>query len=196
MSKYNRALQYQRENEIDKALYVLREITETDLPKLLNIDNKDKSKIIKSTPPSSRDGTTSIKFINLKYSCHRNIGLLFYKKGLKSIALDYYLDAALIDGTDVTLWHRIGKVAIEVKDYQLAVEAFQKGLECNPKHWPCLDQVIMLLYAMREDVSALYFISKAFQLEPDYIRGLAIRHQLYKYNKAIKEYYYILYKDL
>lgn len=77
LSKYSKALSYQRNGEIDLSLHTFREIIEDDLPKLADKDGLPK------------------KFVNLKYSCHRNVGMLFYKKNLKGVALDYYLDVCL-----------------------------------------------------------------------------------------------------
>jgi len=53
-----------------------------------------------------------------------------------------------IDRTEVTVWYKVGLTALALEDFQLAMIAFEHGLECNPKHWPCLDKIIPILYAL------------------------------------------------
>lgn len=70
----------------------------------------------------------------------------------------------------------------------ILLKLFQ-GLECSESHWPCLDQLISLLYAMKETISCLIFIGKALILDEDYIKGLVLRKQIYQDNPATIVYY-------
>lgn len=53
----------------------------------------------------------------------------------------------------------------------------------------------MLLYAMRDTVSCLHYISRALQLDSDYIRGLMLRKRIYENNPGTKDYYQLCNPD-
>lgn len=61
-----------------------------------------------------------------KYSCYLNIGKISVSKGEKQKALDYYLDASKLDKTDVTLWYKIGALAIELNHFKQAAYYFSQ----------------------------------------------------------------------
>lgn len=64
-----------------------------------------------------------------------------------------------------------------------------KGLQCIESHWPCLDKLIVLLFAIGDTLECLSYITKALILNPDYLRGLVLRKQIYKANPATRDYY-------
>lgn len=59
----------------------------------------------------------------------------------------------MLDSTDVNLWYKIGRVAIKLIRLPLARHAFEEGLRCNPDHWPCLDNLITILYTLSDYTS-------------------------------------------
>lgn len=63
------------------------------------------------------------------------------------------LQAVMLDSTDVNLWYKIGRVAIKLIRLPLARHAFEEGLRCNPDHWPCLDNLITILYTLSDYTS-------------------------------------------
>lgn len=120
------------------------------------------------------------------------------------------LKASELDDSDVTLWYKIGKMAIELDRFRQAAYAFSKvtlhyfncllnvrlrkivilqGLECSESHWPCLDQLITLLYAIQDALACLYYIGRALVLDPYYIKGLVLKNKIYEDNPAIGDYY-------
>uniref|UniRef100_A0AAR5P9I3 Calcineurin-binding protein cabin-1 MEF2-binding domain-containing protein n=1 Tax=Dendroctonus ponderosae TaxID=77166 RepID=A0AAR5P9I3_DENPD len=103
--------------------------------------------------------------------------------------------ASELDSTDVTLWSKIGKLALKEDKFNKAAYAFSKGLECNESHWPCLDNLISVLYAIKDTVSCLVYIGKALMLDADYTKGIVLRKQIYKDNPATKEYYKLFNPD-
>lgn len=54
----------------------------------------------------------------------------------------------MLDSTDVNMWYKIGQVALRLVRVPLARHAFEEGLNCNPDHWPCLDNLITVLYTL------------------------------------------------
>lgn len=56
----------------------------------------------------------------------------------------------MLDSTDVNMWYKIGQVAVRLVRIPLARHAFEEGLNCNPDHWPCLDNLITILYTLSD----------------------------------------------
>lgn len=70
----------------------------------------------------------------------------------------------MLDSTDVNMWYKLGQVALRRVSIPLARHAFEVGLRCNPDHWPCLDSLITVLYALSDyscTYSALLLLSKS-----------------------------------
>lgn len=86
----------------------------------------------------------------LKYSAYKNLGNLALLRGDQKQAVEYLLEAVCLDSTDVSVWYRIGQVAIELIHLPLAHFSFREGLRCNPNHWPSLTSIITVLYAISD----------------------------------------------
>lgn len=177
LETYNKALRFSAAKEYEEAKSLLITLINDNIPALENQGGLPKSM-----------GT-------LKYSCYLNIGNIYYSQLNNTHALDNYLEASKLDETDVTLWHKIGKLAIKENRFRQAIFAFTKGLECNESHWPCLDQLISILYAVQDMITCLYYIGKALILDNGYVKGLVLREQIYKDNPALKEYYQLYNSD-
>ena len=87
---------------------------------------------------------------------------------------------------DVTVWYDIGKIGIKLGNLQLARHAFEQGLVCSPSHWPCLDEMISILFAVCDDVACLHYISRALQKDPFYVKGLVLRDAIFKEIPSLK----------
>lgn len=61
-----------------------------------------------------------------------------------------FSQAVMLDSTDVNMWYKIGQVAVRLLRIPLARHAFEEGLQCNPDHWPCLDNLITVLYTLSD----------------------------------------------
>ena len=67
-----------------------------------------------------------------------------------SLAVTALFQAVMLDSTDVNMWYKIGQVAVQLVRIPLARHAFEEGLHCNPDHWPCLDNLITMLYTLSD----------------------------------------------
>ncbi|GLV33874.1 hypothetical protein CBL_11242 [Carabus blaptoides fortunei] len=177
LAKYNKALKLQCSGNHEEAQTLLQSLLDDDIPVI------------------EKRGGLPKTMSTLKYSCYLNIGTISNVAGSKQKALDYFAQASELDKTDVTLWFKIGSLALELDHFKQSAYALSKGLECNRNHWPSLDKLIMLLYAMRDSVSCLHFISQGLQLDPDYIRGLMLRKRIYENNPGTQEYYQLFNPD-
>lgn len=66
------------------------------------------------------------------------------------VGVGLLFQAVMLDSTDVNMWYKIGQVALRLVRIPLARHAFEEGLNCNPDHWPCLDNLITVLYTLSD----------------------------------------------
>ncbi|XP_056640755.1 calcineurin-binding protein cabin-1-like isoform X2 [Diorhabda sublineata] len=168
---YNKALHLQSEGVYTEAESILSKLIDENIPLLENNGGLPKS------------------MSNLKYSCHINMGNIYLKLDRVNDALEKYLFASQLDGTDVTLWYKIGNLSLAQDKFRQSAYAFAKGLECSETHWPCLDKLISVLFAIKDTIACLEYIGKALMKDADYVRGLVLRKQIYRNNPATEEYY-------
>uniref|UniRef100_S4RUA1 Calcineurin binding protein 1 n=1 Tax=Petromyzon marinus TaxID=7757 RepID=S4RUA1_PETMA len=96
------------------------------------------------------------------------------------------VQAVLLDASDVTLWFRMGSVAVRLLRMPLARHAFEEGLRCSPMHWPCLDRLITVLYALGDYGCCLYYIYQALQKDPGYGKGLVLMAKIFQEQPSLK----------
>ncbi|XP_071511667.1 uncharacterized protein [Diadema antillarum] len=172
-SLYKRALEYQRSGQVDKAGETYRDLLQT----------RFLAKV--KAPEGDRRGVTSTA-ITLKYSTYKNVGNLASDRGDLNTAMENYLEAVTLDGTDVTLWYKIGSAAVKLYQLALARVAFEQGLRCSKHHWPCLDLLCTVLYAINDYVTCLYYIAQALERDRYYMKGLALRDQIYSEQPCLR----------
>ncbi|XP_043487375.1 calcineurin-binding protein cabin-1-like isoform X1 [Polistes fuscatus] len=175
LTEYNKALELLRDNKHKEALNIFKELLETEL-----LDEVEK--------PEVSDGR-SRPMLSLKYSCYKNIGAIEAIWGNYGAAIENYWEAANLDDSDVILWYRLGTMAMKISNLELACASFKQGLKCNSNHWPCLDNIITALYAVPDYMNCLLYISLALERDPNYIKGLAYREQIFKSIPCLKECY-------
>ncbi|RMX51696.1 hypothetical protein pdam_00008112, partial [Pocillopora damicornis] len=115
-------------------------------------------------PPDEDTGLVEPGHV-LKYSAYKNLASLAEKREQWEKSIDAYLQAVALDDSDVTVWHHLGMVALKTFDLCLARHSFEEGLKCNPKHWPCLDLLCTVLYAIG-DYYSIALKNQIFSEEP------------------------------
>ncbi|XP_058014812.1 calcineurin-binding protein cabin-1 isoform X4 [Ahaetulla prasina] len=123
----------------------------------------------------------------LKYSTYKNLAQLAAQRDDIETAMEFYLEAVLLDSTDVNLWYKIGHVALRLTRLPLARHAFEEGLACNPDHWPCLDNLITVLYTLSDYTTCLYFICKALERDNCYSKGLIIKEKIFEEQPCLRK---------
>nr|XP_012218304.1 PREDICTED: calcineurin-binding protein cabin-1-like isoform X4 [Linepithema humile] len=181
LTEYNKALELLKENKREDALVTFKNLLETEL-----LDEVEK--------PQVPDGR-SRPMLTLKYSCFKNIGAIQAACENYVDAIENYWEAANLDDSDVTLWHRIGTLAIKISNLELACSSFKQGLKCNSNHWPCLDNLITALYAVPDYMNCLLYISVALEKDPNYVKGLAFRDRIFKDIPCLEECYKLYNSD-
>ncbi|XP_072271694.1 calcineurin-binding protein cabin-1 isoform X2 [Pyxicephalus adspersus] len=123
----------------------------------------------------------------LKYSTFKNLAQLAMKREDLETAMEYNLEAVMLDSTDVNLWYKIGQLALRLVRIPLARHAFEEGLQCNPDHWPCLDNLVTVLYTIYDYSNCLYFICKALEKDCRYSKGLVLKEKIFEEQPGLRK---------
>ncbi|XP_060641249.2 calcineurin-binding protein cabin-1 isoform X1 [Anolis sagrei] len=134
-----------------------------------------------------REVVPSGEGLRLKYSTFKNLAQLAAQRDDLETAMQFYLEAVLLDGTDVSLWHRIGRLALRLIRLPLARHAFEEGLQCNADHWPSLDALLTVLYALGDYPTCLYFTCKALEKDCKYSKGLVLKEKIFQEQPSLRK---------
>ncbi|XP_049885527.1 calcineurin-binding protein cabin-1-like [Pectinophora gossypiella] len=183
LQQYSKALELQRKENLADATKLLRDLLDTEL-----LDG------VKKPAPGEK---TSGPLFNLKYLCYKNLASMLNAANDIDAAIEAYAAAADLDDSDITLWHRFGLTCLRGSRYEMALHAFQRGVERNPNHWPCLDKIVTLLMGLDFKEECISTIYDALLLDPGYMRGLVYRQHIYTkypYIRCFMEYMNPIYK--
>ncbi|XP_047447273.1 calcineurin-binding protein cabin-1 isoform X4 [Mugil cephalus] len=170
---YHKALDLQKHDKFEESAKAYHELLKTPL--------------LKEAMPSD-DQRVGLKHpgLMLKYSTFKNLATMSALRDDLETAMEFYLEAVMLDSTDVNMWYKIGQVAMRLVRIPLARHAFEEGLHCNPDHWPCLDNLITILYTLSDYTCCLYFIAKALEKDHCYTKGLVLKEKIFAEQPCLK----------
>ncbi|XP_028312506.1 calcineurin-binding protein cabin-1 isoform X2 [Gouania willdenowi] len=170
---YHKALDLQKHDKFEESAKAYHELLKTPL--------------LKEAMPSE-DHRVGLKHpgLMLKYSTFKNLASMSASRDDLETAMEFYLEAVMLDATDVNMWYKIGLVAVRLMRIPLARHAFEEGLHCNPDHWPCLDNLITILYILSDYTCCLHFISKALEKDHCYTKGLVLKEKIFQEQPCLK----------
>ncbi|XP_037633062.1 calcineurin-binding protein cabin-1 isoform X4 [Sebastes umbrosus] len=170
---YHKALDLQKHDKFEESAKAYHELLKTPL--------------LKEAMPSD-DQKVGLKHpgLMLKYSTFKNLATMTALRDDLKTAMEFYLEAVMLDSTDVNMWYKIGQVAVRLVRIPLARHAFEEGLHCNPDHWPCLDNLITILYTLSDYTCCLYFIAKALERDHCYTKGLVLKERIFEEQPCLK----------
>ncbi|XP_032373176.1 calcineurin-binding protein cabin-1 isoform X3 [Etheostoma spectabile] len=170
---YHKALDLQKHDKFEDSAKAYHELLKTPL--------------LKEAMPSD-DHKVGLKHpgLMLKYSTFKNLATMAALREDLETAMEFYLEAVILDSTDVNMWYKIGQVAVRLVRIPLARHAFEEGLHCNPDHWPCLDNLITILYTLSDYTCCLYFIAKALERDHCYNKGLVLKEKIFAEQPCLK----------
>uniref|UniRef100_A0A3P8SDU4 Calcineurin-binding protein cabin-1 n=1 Tax=Amphiprion percula TaxID=161767 RepID=A0A3P8SDU4_AMPPE len=170
---YHKALDLQKHDKFEESAKAYHELLKTPL--------------LKEAMPSD-DQRVGLKHpgLMLKYSTFKNLASMAASRDDLETAMEFYLEAVMLDSTDVNMWYKIGQVAVRLVRIPLARHAFEEGLHCNPDHWPCLDNLITILYTLSDYTCCLYFIAKALEKDHCYTKGLVLKEKMFEEQPCLK----------
>ncbi|XP_061586396.1 calcineurin-binding protein cabin-1 isoform X2 [Cololabis saira] len=170
---YHKALDLQKHDKFEESAKAYHELLKTPL--------------LKEALPSD-DQRVGLKHpgLMLKYSTFKNLASMAASRDDLETAMEFYLEAVMLDSTDVNMWYKIGQLAVRLVRIPLARHAFEEGLHCNEDHWPCLDNLITVLYTLSDYTCCLYFIAKALQKDHCYTKGLVLKEKIFQEQPCLK----------
>lgn len=170
---YHKALDLQKHDKFEESAKAYHELLKTPL--------------LKEAMPSE-DQRMALKHpgLMLKYSTFKNLASMAASRDDLETAMDFYLEAVMLDSTDVNMWYKIGLLAVRLVRIPLARHAFEEGLHCNPDHWPCLDNLITILYTLTDYTCCLYFIAKALEKDHCYTKALVLKEKIFEEQPCLK----------
>ncbi|XP_038052847.1 calcineurin-binding protein cabin-1-like [Patiria miniata] len=180
-SLYNKALDLQRAKNNAEA--------ESTYQQLLSIP------LLAEVEPPEDNETMRNPGLMLKYLTYKNLGSMAYQKKDLNAAMEHYLEAVAYDETDVTVWYRIGTMAVILYQLPLARLSFMQALKCSPKHWPSLDNLCTVQYALNDYAGCLYYICQALERDRKYIKGVVLREKMFKDQPSLRKDSYNLFKN-
>ncbi|KAF6206885.1 hypothetical protein GE061_018121, partial [Apolygus lucorum] len=174
MSKYQKALTLENNGRWSKAEHVLKELLKSE------ILSQAKGKM--SGGPNGNSA-----MIHLRYCVTMNLGDCLAKQDKLKKSLSYYVKASKLDSTDLNLWYKMGLTALKHPDLYLASNAFEEGLRCSPSHWPCIDNLVTVNYALGDFLSCLYYAHKGITMDGGFIKGYAFKEKIFTDVESFKE---------
>ncbi|XP_014662730.1 PREDICTED: calcineurin-binding protein cabin-1-like [Priapulus caudatus] len=162
---YENALRFMRAGQIEDAQAAFIQLLESDFLQYVTEEN------------IKRSDQEAIK-LRLKYSVCKNLGSIASQQDMYESALEYYLQAVSLDSSDVILWFDTGQVALKLHDYTVARVTFEEGLQRNSSFWPCLENLILVLYALGDFTSCLCYIAQALEHDYTFLLGLVIKNKI------------------
>uniref|UniRef100_A0A8C2GFY2 Calcineurin binding protein 1 n=1 Tax=Cyprinus carpio TaxID=7962 RepID=A0A8C2GFY2_CYPCA len=170
---YHKALDLQKHDKFDESAKAYHELLRTPLLK---------------EAVASEDEKVGLKHpgLMLKYSTYKNLASLAVLRDDLDTAMDFYVQAVMLDSTDVNMWFKMGKLALRKASMPLARHAFEVGLRCNPDHWPCLDSLITVLYTLSDYSCCLYYICKALEKDTGYSKGRVLKEKIFEEQPCLR----------
>ncbi|KAK3540198.1 hypothetical protein QTP70_028388 [Hemibagrus guttatus] len=170
---YHRALDLQKHDKFEESAKAYHELLKTPLLKEAVVSEAEKVGL-------KHPG------LMLKYSTYKNLASLAVLRDDLDTATDFYVEAVMLDSTDVNMWYKLGQVALRRVSIPLARHAFEVGLRCNPDHWPCLDSLITVLYTLSDYSCCLYYICKALEKDIGYTKGWVLKEKIFEEQPCLR----------
>lgn len=166
IAQYQIALLLAQKGGWEQTEKILKELLKTDI-------------IAQITGKMSGSGSVQSSLVHLKYCITLNLGHCLAQQKKMEKALKFYIKATKLDNSDLNLWYRIGRLAITIPDLHLAVSAFEEGLKCSPNHWPCIDNLVTITFALGDYLACLYYISKGLGMDVGFLKGHFFKEKIF-----------------
>ncbi|BES95231.1 Calcineurin-Hypothetical protein protein [Nesidiocoris tenuis] len=180
--KYQEALDYERKGEWNKAEHVLKELLKTEILAQ-----------VKGEQSGVKKGLSTMG--QLKYCVCLNLGNCYAKQDKLKRSLKQYGKASRLDSTDLNLWYKMGLIALKQPDLHLAASAFQAGLRCSPRHWPCVDNIVSTYYASGDMLSCLYYAHMGILMDSSFLKGWAFSMKILTDSPTMKDQFSLFYPE-
>ncbi|KAK9101167.1 hypothetical protein Scep_024597 [Stephania cephalantha] len=118
--------------------------------------------------------------LQLRFLTLKNLATVFLQQGPSYYenALHCYLQAVEIDAKDSVVWNQLGTLSCSMGLLSMARWAFEQGLFCSPNNWNCMEKLLEVLIAIRDEVSALSMADLILRSWPSHSRALDVKNTI------------------
>ncbi|PNT74299.1 uncharacterized protein LOC100823822 isoform X2 [Brachypodium distachyon] len=159
--KYHEGLLKLQEKDYAKARELLEDVLKDPLISQIQVDNI-----------GSDQHLLQLRFLTLK-----NLASVFLQQGSKfhDNALCCYLQAVELDSYDSVVWNHLGTLSCTMGLLSVSRWAFEQGLVCSPTNWNCMEKLMEVLIAIRDEVACLSVANLILRSWPSHHRALHVK---------------------
>ncbi|KAM0859920.1 hypothetical protein ACQ4PT_046877 [Festuca glaucescens] len=159
--KYHEGLLKLQEKDYAKACELLEDVLKDPLISEIQVENI-----------GSDQHLLQLRFLTLK-----NLASVFLQQGSKfhDNALRCYLQAVELDTNDSVVWNHLGTLACKMGLLSISRWAFEQGLLCSPNNWNCMEKLLEVLIAIRDEVACLSVANLLLRNWPSHHRALHVK---------------------
>ncbi|XP_023523986.1 uncharacterized protein LOC111788067 [Cucurbita pepo subsp. pepo] len=118
--------------------------------------------------------------LQLRFLALKNLAAVFLQQGSAHYegALHCYLQAVEIDSKDSVVWNQLGTLSCSMGLLSISRWAFEQGLACSPNNWNCMEKLLEVLIAIRDEVACLSVAELILRHWPSHARALHVKRTI------------------
>ncbi|CAN6457209.1 unnamed protein product [Victoria cruziana] len=124
--------------------------------------------------------TRECHLLQLRFLALKNLATVFLQQGSLHYegAIRCYLEAVEIDAKDSVVWNKLGTLSCSMGLLSISRWAFEQGLLCSPNNWNCMEKLLEVLIAIRDEVSCHSVAESILCHWPSHSRALEVKKVL------------------
>ncbi|OVA14456.1 Tetratricopeptide repeat-containing domain [Macleaya cordata] len=124
--------------------------------------------------------TSDGHMLQLRFLTLKNLANVFLQQGPSHYesALHCYLQAVEIDAKDSVVWNQLGTLSCSMGLLSISRWAFEQGLFCSPNNWNCMEKLLEVLIAIRDEVACLSVAELILRHWPSHSRALHVKNTI------------------
>ncbi|XP_068647535.1 calcineurin-binding protein 1 [Aristolochia californica] len=118
--------------------------------------------------------------LQLRFLALKNLAIVFLQQGSTQYesALSCYLQAVEIDSKDSVVWNQLGTLSCSMGLLSISRWAFEQGLFCSPNNSNCMEKLLEVLIAIRDEVACLSVAELILRHWPSHSRALYVKNTI------------------
>ncbi|KAF5192614.1 Calcineurin-binding protein [Thalictrum thalictroides] len=118
--------------------------------------------------------------LQLRFLALKNLANIFLQQGSMHYesALNCYLQAVEIDSKDSVVWNQLGTLSCSMGLLSISRWAFEQGLHCSPNNWNCMEKLLEVLVAIRDETACLSIAELILRYWPSHSRALHVKNTI------------------
>lgn len=127
--------------------------------------------------------------LQLRLGCLKCLSSLYTRGSTKNLEYAAVVLELIteIEPKNVNFWYRLGKVALELKDLELAFDAFKCALDCSPGHWGSIENLVTVSFALHDLMGCLRFCAIGLNKDPGFVKGHVFKNKVFETHSWTQE---------